>query len=579
MKLDIENKILIPFIILIIISIFAVGLVSYNGSYHLLLESKLAELQEDLEEISRIIERSDFNLTSDQLVTNIKKLKKNNLIIIDGSGNTVFSDYGSDLNRYLLEEFKKTKERNDYYQFRLDNRDDKILFLFKKISPQSWYIGTGMVLNSVSFSLLEIQKYTIFVAIIFAIIAVELTIAIAHNLSKPIKKLAEACNKISTGDFNKKLDFKRTDEIGVLAEAFNNMISKIERSTEELKNLKEMNEDILRSTTTGIVTVDNCGNVSSINRAAEKILGKGEQLNEEIYSKIIELSLKALKKGRGISDLYKFNSDTETGKVIEINTSLLTSEKGIVTGALCSFNDITKRKEIEEKMEQIDKLKSLGQLAAGLAHEIRNPLAGMKTSAQVLMSRLKNNRSAVMLLDKIVSEIDRVNELVSDILNFAKPQEPCLEVTEVTSLIREAVELMGEHIKSSDVIVKDELPGEKYYSKIDKGQFKQILVNLVMNSLKAMENGGELLLKGGKQEQEPYFTLVIADTGKGISPEIIDRIFDPFFTTYAEGTGLGLSVVKRLVIQNNGDIRVASRPGEGTRFTIKLPLIEEDSSK
>jgi two-component system NtrC family sensor kinase len=100
-----------------------------------------------------------------------------------------------------------------------------------------------------------------------------------------------------------------------------------------------------------------------------------------------------------------------------------------------------------------------------------------------------------------------------------------------------------------------------------------------MNSLNAMENGGELFFKGGKIGHENYFTLLIKDTGKGISTDIIDAIFDPFFTTYSEGTGLGLSVVKSFVIQNNGDIRVVSRPGKGTSFTIKFPLIEEENSK
>ncbi len=580
MKLDIENKILIPFIILVIVSIFAVGLVSYNGSYHLFLDNKRTELKEDIEEISKIVKSKKLknnSLTLNEIVNNVKIIKSNKLIILDNSKNILYSDYDTEINLNINKNLKET-ETDNYYQLKIDNKNNTNLFLFKKLKSQGWYIGTGIVLNSVSLSLMEIQKYTIFVAIIFAIIAVELTILLAHNLSKPIKKLAETCNKISSGDFNKKLNFKRMDEIGVLTEAFNNMISKIKSSTEELKKLKEINEDILRSTTTGIMTIDKCGNVSSINRAAEKILRDAKRYNQEIYENVVELSKKALHTGKQINDVYKYNYNDKY-KVIEINTSLLTNEKGIITGALSSFNDITKRKEIEEKIEQIDKLTSLGQLAAGLAHEIRNPLAGMKTSAQVLTNRLKDNRSNVMLLNNIVSEIDRVNRLVYDILNFAKPQEPCLEKTDITFLIRDSVELMAEHIKNNDIVVKDELPDKEYYCRIDKGQLKQILINLIMNSLKAMENGGELILKGGKMGEESYFTLIIEDTGKGISPEIIDTIFDPFFTTYSEGTGLGLSVVKSLVIQNNGDIRVVSRLEKGTKFTIKFPLLEEEISK
>lgn len=575
MKLDIENKILIPFIILIIVSIFAVGLVSYKGSYSLLLESNVKELQDDLAEIAAVIEQNDLGLSNDQIAGEIKKIKNNNLIVVNRTGEVIYNDYKMKDNLDLLDKLKETKEDNGFYQVRADSGDDRFLFLFKEIDPRGWYVGTGIVINSVSSSLLEIQKYTIFVAIIFAIIAVELTIGIAHNLSKPIKKLVEACNSTSTGHFNKQLNLKRTDEIGILADAFNNMLSKIEQNTEQLKELKEVNEDILRSTTTGIITIDNAGRVSSINRAAENIMRDGEQFNQDIHDYILQLSQRALNTGEQINDLHKFSFSSGGEKVIEINTSLLTNEKGSINGALCSFNDITKRKEFEEKMEQIDKLTSLGQLAAGLAHEIRNPLAGMKTSAQVLMSRLKDNQSSVMFLDKIVSEIDRVNKLVSDILNFAKPKEPRLEIIEITSLTKEAAELMGEHIKNSNVLLRERISKTNYYARIDKDQFKQILVNLIINSLKAMDQGGQLTIEGVRQEKDPYFTLVIADTGRGISPEIIDRIFDPFFTTDSEGAGLGLSVVKRLVVQNNGDIKVTSQLREGTKFTIKLPLVEE----
>ncbi len=578
MRLDIENKILIPFLIIIIISILAVGIVSYQGSYRLFLESKLGEMQEDVEEIVRVLDYANTHGETGHadILAYIRAVKGNSFIILDGSGSLVHSDYHLPDGKALLDRLEQAGAEN-YFKVKLAGGGTENLYLFKYIPEKDWYVGTGIMLDSVTSSLLEIQKYTILVAIIFAIIAVELTIAIAHNLSKPIKKLAEICNKIAQGDFRKKLDFNRRDEIGILAQSFNHMIKKIEHSTEELKRLKEIKEDILRSTTTGIITIDNTGSVISVNRAAEDMLRNGASVrNEEIFETIVALSKRALDTGEQINELLRFSHEGEEEKVIEINTSFLTTEKGDINGALCSFNDISARKKIEEKMEQIDRLTSLGELAAGLAHEIRNPLAGMKTSSQVLIKRLKENESAVAFLEKINSEIDRMNKLITDILNFAKPREPRFEITEVSSLLAESVSLMEEHIKRSHITIRNRLPKEKHRVMVDRSQFKQILINLFMNAVKAMSSGGKLLIFGRPSRDGRSFNIVIADTGKGIPVEIQERIFDPFFTTDSDGTGLGLSVVKRLVMQNNGEIRVSSRVGRGTRFVINLPLYQKE---
>jgi len=581
LKLDIENKILIPFLILVIIPILAVGIVSYKGSYHLFLENKIMEMQSDIDEVSRIIELNK-NFGREDIINHIKDLKQTRIIIIDHSGNLVYSDYDikntAFINKRLLE-----SSSDKYIKLNIQNKPKnetvKFMFLFKKVSSKNWYIGTGVILNDVTSSLLDIQKYTILVAIIFAIIAVELTIAIAHNLSKPIKKLADVCNKISKGDLDKQLNFKRKDEIGILAESFNNMIKKIKASTEELRKIKEINEDILRSTTTGIITIDSTGKVISINRAAQTIINTEDvdKHKSGVCKELIKLSQKSLTTGKQINKILRFYDPKGNEKVIEINTSLLTNEKGQINGALCSFNDITKRKKIEEKIEQINRLTSLGELAAGLAHEIRNPLTGIKTSSQVLIKRFKENRAAKVLLENILAEIDRMNKLISDILNFAKPREPHFKVTELDSIIIDSINLLEEHFKISEIEVIKDIP-EDIFIKVDRDQFKQVFINLFMNSLKAMQKGGTLKITAVKSHNNRVFHIIIEDTGRGIPPKHLNRIFDPFFTTDPEGTGLGLSVVKRLVMQNNGEVKVISKVNKGTKFIITLPVHERSES-
>ena len=418
------------------------------------------------------------------------------------------------------------------------------------------------------FYLLEIHKYTIFFDIIFLIIAVELTIFLAHNLSKPIKKLTKFCNKVSKGNYKNKIDIKRKDEFGILANSFNDMIKKINQSTNKLKNLKEFNEDILRSTTTGIISIDQSGEIISINRAAKNILER-ENVKEKIFTRLKSLTVKSLNKHEGYNKIIKLSDSPEQSLVIEVNTSLLTNENGQINGALCSFNDITKRKKIEERITEVDRLSSLGEIAAGLAHEIRNPLTGIKTSIEVLKNRVKNKNSK-QLCNNVVSEINRMNGLISDILNFSNPKKPQFQLIKVENIIEQTLSLMEEQFKNNNIEINKKYPPKKLYAEIDSEQLKQILINLYMNAINAIDENGklEISLKGIKGKK---IKISIKDDGKGIKEKNISKIFNPFFTTSAKGTGLGLAVVKRLVLENKGDINVESILGKGTKIDIILP--------
>lgn len=584
MKLDIENKILIPFLILVIVPVIAVGIVSYIGGYQIFTEAKKKELNNSLNEtisILELIEKDVSNGIITEEEAQIKALeylsnfKKNNLCIVDINGNTVFDNSSEkieieDLIHQILKDKKGRFEGNQNFQ--------TSLISYRSFEKWGWVIIMQAELEQFMSALLEVQKYTLLVAIIAAIIAVELTIIIAHNISKPIKKLAEICNSISTEGFRGKLEYKRNDEIGILVSAFNEMIVKLENNTRELIRMKDFNEDILRSTTTGIITIDNRGEFISMNRAAERVLGiRGKNKNGVIYHELIELLKNTLKEDNPVKNIVRTFSD-ESGKsrFIEINTSLLKNEEGNIKGALCSFNDITERKEFESKIDKIDRLASLGELAAGLAHEIRNPLAGIKTSTQVLANRTEQNDANVLLFDKIISEIDRMNKLITDLLNFAKPPASRLEKRDITKIIRESAKFLEEHFRKCKVNITFNFPLKEYFVLVDGYQMKQIFLNLFMNAIKAMPEGGRISVYIAAKGD--FIEIYVRDTGKGISQENLPRIFDPFFTTDPKGTGLGLSVVQKLVIQNGGEIDVKSELNKGTTFCIKLPVIRGEKS-
>ena len=573
MRIDIENKILVPVLLLVIIPVLAVGIFYYKGSHKLFLNKIEEELNTDLIEVENIIKENKEKDNKD-IIDNIKDIKELPLIIYDKNKNFyINNDYNIDNKKLskLMSSHISTAEKT----FEIKANDN--LLYFNKIKDLNWYIGTGQAISSLKSSLLEIQKYTILVAIIFVIIAVELTIALAYNLSKPIKKLTDFCDLVSKGDYDHHVKFNRKDEIGFLADSFNNMVQKINRSTMELKNLKEFNEDILRSTTTGIISVNPQGEIISINRAANNILNTKNLENKSILKKLKNLSIKSLNNREHYNKIMEFSNEENKNMIIEANTSLLTNEKKEVNGALCSFNDITERKKIEEKIEEIDRLSSLGELAAGLAHEIRNPLTGIKTSTEVLKNRIKDDNSR-KLYKNVRSEIDRMDKLISDILNFARPHEPQFEVITIQDIIEESLLLMDEYFNNNNIIIKKEFPQNNLWVKVDSDQCKQIIINLYMNAINAMPDGGKMKISI-KSVSENKVEISFEDNGKGIKEENIDKIFEPFYSTSSKGTGLGLAVVKRLVLENRGEIYVESEVNKGSNFKVLFPQFRGEKNE
>lgn len=564
MNLNIENKILIPILLLVILPLLAVGIFYYKNSQNLFLNNIEKEIQDDLKEVKNII-KSEDNVSQNNIIEKINNIKEIDLIVYDMNIDKLiqnkFTIKENKLLDLIIENSSNKKEKFNV------NFDDKLVS-FVKIEQLNWYVGTGQEISSLKSSLLEIHKYTILFAIIFLIIAVELAIFLAHNLSKPIKKLTKFCKKVTKGDYQNKIDIKRKDEFGILANSFNEMIKKINQSTNKLKNLKEFNEDILRSTTTGMISIDQSGEIISINRAAKNILNR-DSTQEKIFLKLKDLTIKSLNKKEGYNKIINFSDNLEQTLIIEINTSLLTNEQGEINGALCSFNDITQRKKIEERIKEIDRLSSLGEISAGLAHEIRNPLTGIKTSIEVLKNRIKNTNSK-QLCDNVVSEINRMNGLISDILNFSNPKKSQFQLVEVENIIEQTLLLMEEQFKNNNIEINKKYSQEKLYVKIDPEQLKQILINLYMNAINAITKKGKLEISL-EVINFNKIKISIKDNGKGIKEKNISKIFKPFFSTSAKGTGLGLAVVKRLVLENKGDINVESVLGKGTKIDIILP--------
>jgi signal transduction histidine kinase len=221
-------------------------------------------------------------------------------------------------------------------------------------------------------------------------------------------------------------------------------------------------------------------------------------------------------------------------------------------------------------MSRADKLATVGELAAGAAHEIRNPLTAIRSSLQYLGSKSQDETSR-RLLDSAVQETERIDKIVSALLSFSRPSEIVRERHELRETIEESLELVSFQTKTHNVAVSLDVPPTPLLIRGDRAQLKQLFLNVFLNALQAMPGGGRMtvqaLLKEGRKA-----VVTVADTGEGIPEETMDRIFDPFFTTKKGGTGLGLSICYNIAKSHNGDIEVKSKPGQGTTVLISLPL-------
>lgn len=258
-----------------------------------------------------------------------------------------------------------------------------------------------------------------------------------------------------------------------------------------------------------------------------------------------------------------------------MDTNLLRDETGSVVGAYVIFKDVTNIRSLEEQIQRSDRLAMIGQIAAGTAHEIRNPLTSIKGFLQVLKKSMKTHEleREYEYTEIMLSEIDRINELVSEFLLLSKPKNSKYHPIDVSAVIRDILPIINNEAILHDVTVHYEAALNLPPVLGDRELLKQVYINICKNGIEAMADGGILTITERLDEEEELIQIDIHDTGPGIPGFLIDKIFDPFFTTKEDGTGLGLSVCQRIIHDLNGSLRVSSK-GYGTTFTISLPYVK-----
>jgi two-component system sensor histidine kinase PilS (NtrC family) len=350
-------------------------------------------------------------------------------------------------------------------------------------------------------------------------------------------------------------------------------------ATRSLADLRALHERIVESIRSGLITTDLHGQIYTFNAAAEEITGyEAKQVRGQNASmffgdmkKQIAVSMQAAASGK-VSPRFETDCLTESGFMLRLGFSIapLFAESGETSGLVITFQDLTDVRAMEETARRQDRLAAVGRLAASIAHEIRNPLAAMRGSIQMLRAELKGESDQAQLMEIILRESDRLNKIVADYLNYARPRPAELKDVDVSALVRETFKLLKNSPELSDGhALNEDLPDEPVMVKGDAEQLKQVCWNIARNALKAMPDGGALSINVARTDANRV-NMTFADNGCGMTPEQVERLFEPF-TSMTGGTGLGLSIVYQIIRDHNGTINVRSRLNEGTTITIELP--------
>jgi len=367
---------------------------------------------------------------------------------------------------------------------------------------------------------------------------------------------------------------------GSLAENLRSAGARLERASSQIADLRAFNQYVIDSLLSGLVTADMDGRILTFNRAATTITGlpAGQAIGRDIRE-VMQLPMQFIGRLQSLGETRSHRADHQyrspDGRLIDIGLTVTTlSLPDGRNGYLFTFQDVTDVRRLERGARMQQRLAAVGEMAAGIAHEIRNPLASMSGSIQVLRQELSLSEEQAQLMDIVLRESERLNETIKSFLAYARPQRVALKrldvrrvVLDTATLLRNSAEVRDDHLVAVD------LPPDPVWFEADENHLRQILWNLATNGLRAMASGGRLLMsaKTDRESGQDELNITISDQGCGIPPAELDGLFQPFRSSFDKGTGLGLAIVHRIVTDYNGAIQVSSTVGSGTTIRITLP--------
>ena len=349
-----------------------------------------------------------------------------------------------------------------------------------------------------------------------------------------------------------------------------------------LRDMKDYTSKLLETMDNGVISVNEKMIVKTFNRKSEQIFHKNrnEVLNKNA-EKVLPIKIKdtsiyqlGMKDGKKIEQEMIYFDKEQHKKILDINTSLLSKENKKRGGMVILIRDITHLKSLSEEINRNKKLASLGQLASGIAHEIRNPLSSIRGLAQFLFQSFDQNDARRDDLNVILNEVDRLNKLITEILDFSRARKLHKYPFSLEILISDIIELLKPEINKKKIQIDVKIDRKITAIVADKDQLKQSLINIIINAIQAVSKNGKIwiILEQIIYQEKRSVKITIKDNGPGIKTKDQSNIFDPFFTTKDHGSGLGLSIAHQLIELHDGKINIYSKENNGTEVVINLPI-------
>ena len=450
----------------------------------------------------------------------------------------------------------------------------------------------------------DMRNGAIGIATMIALVSIAFVFLGIQRITAPIQQLVNATREIALGNLTPLVEIDRRDELGELAESFNQMTKELDDSrtlhlsytenlaklvsdrTRMLRDSEEKYRTLFEHSGAAVIMFGKDEKIVMVNKRFEELSGRRKNdvegntpfsafFTREDQRKIKEfIYTKDRIRGAQAPVSYECTLLEQMGHVKSVNLTMTFTPDH--TNILASITDVTELKELQKKLIRSEQLAQIGELSAAIAHEIRNPLGAINTSVGILKQGLDLSGEDQELLEIIGEETMRLNKIVEDFLQFANPKKLRLQETDINNLIRDIFRLFKDKFGNGiqqNINLAQNLPALL----VDPNQMKQVIINILLNAIDAMPSGGVLdtitrhaLNRTGKSCIE----IIFKDSGSGIDPFHLSKIFQPFYSTKEKGAGMGLAICERIIHNHGGEIHVASEPGKGTQFTISLPTKE-----